>query len=131
MRFVQFYELLKIQTKGQEYCNVAPCIEYVISQKKLSCNGVHAVCVTKEQDFLLPRILHLFCRKRSSSLELVWFWGRGGEIKRSPFKVVEMLEIQRSQSCVGESAHCYASVVDKNINVKEEKNHKTKTLLVS
>lgn len=47
---------------------------------------------------------------------------RGGEIKRSPFKVVEMLEIQRSQSCVGESAHCYASVVDKNINVKEEKN---------
>lgn len=37
-----------------------------------------------------------------------------------------MLEIQHSQSCVGESTHCYASVVDKNINVKEGKKTQNK-----
>lgn len=56
---------------------------------------------------------------------------RGGKLRDHLSKLVEMLEIQRSQSCAGESAHCYASVVDKNINVKEEKKPKTKTLLVS
>lgn len=47
--------------------------------------------------------------------------------ERSPFKLVEMLKIQCSQSCIGDSAHCYASVVDKNINVKEQKKPQNKT----
>lgn len=80
MRSVQFDELLKIQTKSQVYCNVAPRIGYVITQKKLSYNGVCTVCVTKEWGFLLPKIMCLFCRKKqleNHSLQLVWFLGRG------------------------------------------------------
>ena len=46
--------------------------------------------------------------------------------ERSPFKLVEMLKIQCSQSCIGESAHCYGSVVDKNIKVNERKKPQNK-----
>lgn len=58
---------------------------------------------------------------------------RRGKLKeKSPFKLVEMLKIQCNQSCVGESAHCYVSVVDKNVNVKKQNNHKPnpKTLML-
>lgn len=53
---------------------------------------------------------------------------RRGKLKeRSPLILVEMLKIQCSQSCTGESAHCYTSVVDKNIKVKVQKKCQNKT----
>lgn len=81
MRSVQFYKLLKVQIKGQEYCNVVSCIGCVISQKKLSCNGVHAVSVSdKGMEFSGAKNFAFILQKKeleNHSLQLVWFWERG------------------------------------------------------
>lgn len=81
MRSIQCYELLKVYIKDQEYCNVAPCTGYVISQKKLSCNGVHAVSMCdKGMEFSVAKNFVYFAEKKeleNHSLQLVWFWGRG------------------------------------------------------
>lgn len=81
MRSVQFYKLLKVWIKGQEYCNVASCIGCVISQKKLSCNGVHAVSVSdKGMEFSGAKNFAFILQKKeleNHSLQLVWFWERG------------------------------------------------------
>lgn len=53
----------------------------MISQKKLSCNGVHAVSVSdKGMEFSVARNFAFILQKKelgNHSLQLVWFWERG------------------------------------------------------